>query len=46
MTNGKLAVPFADERARLPTAEQLATFWVSPYFLGALRTIALELGEE
>ena len=36
----------ADERAKLPTAEQLATYWVSPYFLGALRAIALELGEE
>jgi hypothetical protein len=46
VTNGKLDVHFADERAKLPTAEQLATYWVSPYFLGALRAIALELGEE
>jgi hypothetical protein len=46
VTNGKLDVHFADERAKLPTAEQLASYWVSPYFLGALRAIALELGEE
>lgn len=44
--NGKLDVPFADEQAKLPTAEQLATHWGSPYFLGALRAIALKLGEE
>lgn len=46
VTNGKLDVHFADERAKLPLAEQLASFWVSPYFLGALRAIALELGGE
>ncbi len=46
VTDGKLDVPFADEKAKLPTAEQLATHWVSPYFLGALRAIALKLGEE
>ncbi len=45
VTNGKLDVHFADERAKLPSAEQLASYWVSPYFLGALRAIALELGE-
>ncbi|HQP89242.1 MAG TPA: hypothetical protein PLL76_23550 [Thermoanaerobaculia bacterium] len=46
VTNGKLDVHFADERAKLPSAEQLAAYWVSPYFLGALRAIALELGGE
>ena len=46
VTNGKLDVHFADERAKLPTAVQLATYQVSPHFLGALRAIALELGEE
>lgn len=46
VTNGKLDVHFADERAKLPTAEQLATYQVAPNFLGALWAIALELGEE
>ena len=35
VANGKPDVPFADERAKQPTAEQLAAHWVSPYFLGA-----------
>lgn len=45
VTDGKLDVHFSDERGRLPSAEELASYWVSPYFLGALRAIALELGE-
>ena len=46
VTNGNLDVHFADERAKLPSAEQLASYWASSYFLGALRAIALELGGE
>ncbi|KAA0250809.1 hypothetical protein FBQ97_00890 [Acidobacteria bacterium ACD] len=46
VTDGRLDVHFADERGRLPSAEQLASYWVSPYFLGSLRAVALELGGE
>lgn len=35
-----------DDSGGVQTAEQLATYQVSPHFLGALRAIALELGEE
>jgi len=40
---GKLDVRFHAESGKLPEASELATLWIFPYFLGALRQVALKL---
>jgi hypothetical protein len=46
LKEGMLEVRFRDEqRARLPTADELPTYWRHAYFIESLRSIAGQLGE-